>query len=93
MSTVQRYWSEKAKSLTPYVPGEQPADGERWIKLNTNENPYPPSPKALEAGKKPWMKTCASIPIPIAPPWPQPARPAMMWRLNKSFWATDRTKC
>ena len=42
------YLSEKAKALTPYVAGLQPQDT-GWIKLNTNENPYPPSPKVLEA--------------------------------------------
>lgn len=52
MSQNLKYWSRKAQNLTPYVPGEQPRDAEKWIKLNTNENPYPPSPKALEAGKK-----------------------------------------
>jgi len=45
---LSRYWSELTAALEPYVPGEQPKD-RRYIKLNTNENPYPPSPKALEA--------------------------------------------
>lgn len=36
------------KELTPYIPGEQP-EGDGIIKLNTNENPYPPSPKAIDA--------------------------------------------
>lgn len=44
----KRFWSERIKCAVPYVPGEQPRD-RRFIKLNTNENPYPPSPRALEA--------------------------------------------
>jgi len=43
-----RYWSETARRLVPYVPGEQPKI-ERLVKLNTNENPYPPSPLVIEA--------------------------------------------
>src|SRR5262245_36839610 len=35
-------------AMDGYVPGEQPRDGE-FIKLNTNENPYPPSPRVFEA--------------------------------------------
>ena len=45
---MNSYWSELAKRLEPYVPGEQPKD-KKYIKLNTNENPYGPSPKVLEA--------------------------------------------
>src|SRR4051794_30732383 len=36
-------------SMDGYTPGEQPAMGERVVKLNTNENPYPPSPKVIAA--------------------------------------------
>ncbi|MDR1654839.1 MAG: aminotransferase class I/II-fold pyridoxal phosphate-dependent enzyme [Treponema sp.] len=43
-----RYWNRRIRNLKPYVPGEQPR-GERIIKLNTNENPYPPSPGVSEA--------------------------------------------
>jgi len=37
------------RDMAGYVPGFQPADEAAWIKLNTNENPYPPSPKVTEA--------------------------------------------
>jgi histidinol-phosphate aminotransferase len=40
---MNRFLSDTAKGLTPYVPGEQPREG-RFVKLNTNENPYPPAP-------------------------------------------------
>ncbi|HKT99145.1 MAG TPA: histidinol-phosphate transaminase [Paraburkholderia sp.] len=45
---MSRYWSDIVHGLVPYVPGEQPALA-KPVKLNTNENPYPPSPRVLEA--------------------------------------------
>jgi histidinol-phosphate aminotransferase len=45
---VSRFWSDVVHRLTPYVPGEQPVLA-RPVKLNTNENPYPPSPRVVEA--------------------------------------------
>lgn len=45
---MSRYWSPLVHQLTPYVPGEQPKLA-RLVKLNTNECPYGPSPKVLEA--------------------------------------------
>jgi histidinol-phosphate aminotransferase len=45
---MSRYWSAVVHGLTPYVPGEQPKLA-NLVKLNTNENPYGPSPKALAA--------------------------------------------
>ena len=45
---MSKYWKEIVKNIEPYIPGEQPGD-KRYIKLNTNENPYPPSPGVIEA--------------------------------------------
>lgn len=45
---MSRYWSPLVHRLTPYIPGEQRADSD-IVKLNTNENPYPPSPQVMAA--------------------------------------------
>lgn len=45
---MSQFWSAHVHNLDPYVPGEQPKD-QRYIKLNTNECPYPPSAKVLQA--------------------------------------------
>ena len=44
-------WEENIRKVVPYTPGEQP-DKSRMIKLNTNENPYPPAPGVAEALKE-----------------------------------------
>ena len=55
-SFPQNFLSDPLRQHKPYIPGEQPSSAERTIKLNTNENPYPPSPtagdKAAEEIKK-----------------------------------------
>lgn len=45
---MSKFWNEKVKNIEAYIPGEQPKD-KKYIKLNTNENPYPPSEKTMEA--------------------------------------------
>ncbi|MGN1010860.1 MAG: aminotransferase class I/II-fold pyridoxal phosphate-dependent enzyme, partial [Clostridia bacterium] len=47
---MSRFWNERTRGLKPYTPGEQPK--ETMIKLNTNENPFPPSDKVLRAMRK-----------------------------------------
>lgn len=55
------YWSEIARDLSPYTPGEQPRIAD-LVKLNTNESPYGPSPRALEA-----MRAAASESLRLYP--------------------------
>lgn len=45
---MSKFLSPRFSRLVPYVPGEQPRD-KAYIKLNTNESPYPPAPQAIEA--------------------------------------------
>ena len=46
---MSRFFSEKYMDLEPYTPGEQPKDQQQIVKLNTNENPYPPLPEVAKA--------------------------------------------
>lgn len=56
------------EGFQPYVPGEQPPDGEGWVKLNTNESPLPPSPKVVEAIKDAAGDSLRLYPSPTAAP-------------------------
>jgi histidinol-phosphate aminotransferase len=60
---MSKYWSEIVKKIKPYTPGEQPKD-KKYIKLNTNENPYPPSPKVIKTIKKAVNETLRLYPDP-----------------------------
>ncbi len=59
---MSRYFSKRNATLVPYTPGEQPRE-RTYIKLNTNESPFPPSPLAL-AGARAAAERCALYPDP-----------------------------
>src|SRR5437868_4540348 len=48
-SMAPKFVRPTVRQMEGYTPGEQPAPGERIVKLNTNENPFPPSPRVLQA--------------------------------------------
>lgn len=60
---MSRYWSELARGLSPYVPGEQPQIA-GLVKLNTNESPFGPSPNAIAAVKAAAADTLRLYPDP-----------------------------
>ena len=60
---MSKYWSNTVRNIKPYVPGEQPKD-RKYIKLNTNENPYSPSPRVIEAIKNAANETLRLYPDP-----------------------------
>jgi len=60
-----KYIRESVESMTGYVPGEQP-EGAGIVKLNTNENPYPPSPKVAEALRGIDVSSLRKYPEPVS---------------------------
>ncbi len=60
-----REWENNIRKVTPYTPGEQPKQ-QNVIKLNTNENPYPPSPLVLDALRQMTTETMRKYPDPTA---------------------------
>jgi Histidinol-phosphate/aromatic aminotransferase and cobyric acid decarboxylase len=60
------YFRKSIHEMSGYVPGEQPPLGTKIIKLNSNENPYPPSPKALKVLQEIDGEICGAIQIQLA---------------------------
>ncbi|QDH17303.1 histidinol-phosphate transaminase [Swingsia samuiensis] len=76
---MSRFWNKRVHDLHPYVPGEQPKVAD-LIKLNTNESPYGPSPKVLEA-----IRSAASDDLRLYPdPTATELRHAIAERFNVS---------
>jgi histidinol-phosphate aminotransferase len=63
-ASANPYLNTRTASLIPYVPGEQPQTGNIYIKLNTNENPYPPPPSVIEAARNAARETLRLYPDP-----------------------------
>jgi histidinol-phosphate aminotransferase len=61
---TMKKWEENVRKVVPYTPGEQPKKA-RMIKLNTNENPYPPAPAVAETLKNFDAKTLRMYPDPV----------------------------
>jgi histidinol-phosphate aminotransferase len=62
---MSRFLVDRLQSLAPYVPGEQPQD-QQYVKLNTNESPFPPSPRVVEALNRQIVSRLNLYPDPLA---------------------------
>lgn len=74
-----KFVRSNVRAMAGYTPGEQPAPGERVVKLNTNENPYPPSPKVMAAIRELEAEMLRRYPNPTADAFRDAA--ARLWGL------------
>ena len=63
-----RFLKRALRDFEPYTPGEQPPDAPGWVKLNTNESPWPPSPRVIEAVRAAAGENLRLYPSPTAAP-------------------------
>lgn len=59
-----KYWNTRLREMSEYIPGEQPENLDEYIKLNTNENPFPPSKSVQEALKEACNESLRRYPNP-----------------------------
>ena len=86
------FWSQIARELSPYVPGEQPHIPD-LVKLNTNESPFGPSPLALEAMRAAAADTLRLYPDPEATELREALAAHHGVKPNRCSSATVRTRC
>ena len=85
-----RPWEANIRRVVPYVPGDQPK-GSRLIKLNTNENPYPPAPGVARALREMDPEAFRKYPDHLPPAWWRRWPPGTGWTRSASSWAWART--
>jgi histidinol-phosphate aminotransferase len=73
---MSRFRKPSLEGFEPYVPGIQPADGDMWVKLNTNESPFPPA-----AG----VAAAVADQVTLLPLYPDPAQTALRQALSEVF--------
>jgi histidinol-phosphate aminotransferase len=84
--TLPDFVRTNVRAMHGYAPGEQPGAGERVVKLNTNENPFPPSPKVLQAIREVEAEHLRKYPDPVAQPFRVAA--AKLWGLTPEHFIT-----
>lgn len=89
---MSKFWSPFVSDLVPYVPGEQPKLT-RLVKLNTNENPYGPSPKAIDAMRAALTDDLRLYPDPNSDLLKHAVADYYKVQPSQVFWATARMKC
>ena len=89
---MSRFWSRLTHDLKPYVPGEQPRIAD-LVKLNTNESPFAPSPRALEAIRGEAVETLRLYPDPQASALRAALATYHKVRPEQVLSATVRTRC
>ena len=87
-----RAWEKNIRRVEPYVPGEQPKV-DNVIKLNTNENPYPPAPKAYEAAKAFDMDKLRLYPDPGVLHWFIQLHSITAWMIMRCLPVSVRMMC
>lgn len=85
-------WKDNLIKIEPYVAGEQP-DKTDFIKLNANENPYPPAPGVIRAIEQFRGGSLKKYPDANASPSRTHSRRASDWSAETYSWATARTTC
>ena len=89
---MSRFWSPVVGTLSPYVPGEQPKL-RNLVKLNTNEHPYGPSPRVLEAIRGACDDTLKLYPDPSSDSLRQPSPTTAACARTRFSWAMVPTRC